>query len=91
MFFKIGVLKNFANFTGKHLLESLFEKVASLKACNFIKKRLQHRCQVFPVKFTNFLRTPSPASVSTRIAGKFLFSGHYSCFVQKLNSMGKIY
>ena len=29
MLFKIGVLKNFANFTGKHLLESLFNK-----ACN---------------------------------------------------------
>ena len=27
MFFKIGVLKNFAVFTGKHLLESLFNKV----------------------------------------------------------------
>ena len=29
MFFEIGVLKNFANFKGKHLLESLFNKVAS--------------------------------------------------------------
>ena len=44
MFFKIGILKNFANFTGKHLcwseevwLESLFNKVV---ACNFIKKGL---------------------------------------------------
>ena len=27
-----------------------------LKACNYIKKRLQHRC--FPVKFPKFLRTP---------------------------------
>ena len=44
IFFKIGVLKNFANFTGKHLLESLFNKVAGLKTCNFFKKRLQHRC-----------------------------------------------
>ena len=47
-FFKIDVLKDFANFTGKHQCWSL--------ACNFIKKRLQHRC--FPVKFANFLRTP---------------------------------
>ena len=38
------------------MLEFLFNKVAGLKACNFIKNRLQHRC--FPIKFTNFLRTP---------------------------------
>ena len=32
-------------FTGKHLSWSLFLiKLQSLKACNFIKKRLQHRC-----------------------------------------------
>ena len=48
MFFKIDVLKDSADFTGKHQCWSL--------ACNFIKKRLQHRC--FPVKFANFLRTP---------------------------------
>ena len=40
MFFKIGVLKNCANFTGKHLCWSLFLKNScSLKACNFIIKR----------------------------------------------------
>ena len=26
------------------LLESLFDRDANLRACNFIKKRLQHRC-----------------------------------------------
>ena len=36
MFFKIGLLKNFAIFKGKHLCWNLFNKVASLKACNFI-------------------------------------------------------
>ena len=36
MFFKIGVLKDFAIFTGKHLCWSLPQ--------NFIKKRLQHGC-----------------------------------------------
>ena len=46
MFLPEGVLKNYANFTGKQ------ENVA----CNFFKKRLQHRC--FPVKFAKFLRTP---------------------------------
>ena len=34
MFFKIGVLKNFANLTGKYLCWSLFlNKVAGLQAC----------------------------------------------------------
>ena len=35
--------------------ESLFNKVAVLRACSFIKKSLRHRC--FPVKFAKFLRT----------------------------------
>ena len=52
MFFKIGVLKDFANYTGKHLCWSLI----GLQASNFIKNRLQHRC--FRLKFGKFLRTP---------------------------------
>ena len=40
----------------KPVSASLFNKYAGLKACNFIKKRLQHR--YFPVKFAKFLRTP---------------------------------
>ena len=35
------------------MLESLFNKVAGPQACNFIKKRLQHKC--FPVKFAKIL------------------------------------
>ena len=38
------------------VLESFFNRFAGLQACNFIKKRLQHRC--FPAKFTKFLRIP---------------------------------
>ena len=34
--------------------ESLFYKVAGLKTCNFIKKRIQHRC--FPVKFAKYFK-----------------------------------
>ena len=37
------------------MLESLFNIVSGLQACNFIKKRLQHRC--FLVNIANFLRT----------------------------------
>ena len=33
------------------MLKSLFNKVAGLQACNFIKKSLQHRC--FPVNIKN--------------------------------------
>ena len=47
------LLKNFAIFTGKQLcLETLFNKVAGLQACNFIEKRLQHR--YFSVHIANF-------------------------------------
>ena len=56
--FKIGILKNFAIFTGEHLCWTLFlmrPETFSLKACNFIKKRLQHR--YFLVNIVNFLRT----------------------------------
>ena len=48
MFFKVGALKNFAMFRGKHLCWSPL-------LINFIKKELQHRC--FPVSISNFLRT----------------------------------
>ena len=70
MFCKIGFLRNFAKFTGKHLCQSLFfNKVAGLtpgtgdsgtggflKPATLLKKRLWHRC--FPVNFAKFLRTP---------------------------------
>ena len=38
------------------VLESFFNKHADLKACNFIKRRLQHR--YLPVKSAKFIRTP---------------------------------
>ena len=36
------------------LLESLFNNVADLQACKFIKRRLKQKC--LPVKLTKFLR-----------------------------------
>ena len=51
VFCKKGVLRTFAKFTGKHLCQS-----CGPQACNFIKKKLWHRC--FPVNFAKFLRTP---------------------------------
>ena len=38
------------------MLESLFKKIAGLKACNVIKKKPQHRC--FPVNIAKFLKLP---------------------------------
>ena len=37
------------------VLGSPFNRLAGLKACNFLKKRLRHRC--FPVDFAKFLKT----------------------------------
>ena len=56
---KNGVLKIFANFTGKQLCWSL------LQACNSIKKRLQHWC--FPLKFAKFSRTSILENTSERL------------------------
>ena len=55
MFLKIGVPRNFANFTGKQQCWSLFlYKMVGLEACNLIS--LQHWW--FLVKFPKFLRKP---------------------------------
>ena len=56
MFCKKGVLRNFANFTGKHLRQSLLlNKVAGLRSTILLKKKLWCRC--FSVNFAKFLRT----------------------------------
>ena len=38
------LLNLLAEFTGKFLCQSLFNKIAGLQTCNFIKKRLQYKC-----------------------------------------------
>ena len=53
MFVKIGVLKKFEIFAGKHLCWSLF--LTLLQNCIFIKKRFQQKCS--PVYYVKFLRT----------------------------------
>ena len=57
---KKDVLKNFANFTAKHLCLSLF-----------IRKRLQHKC--FLVKFGKFFRTPILKNIHERLFLAVLF------------------
>ena len=72
MFFKIAVLKNIANFTGKRLYWSLFLIKLQVLKLNFTEKRLQHRW--FPVKFAKFLRTPPvTASESKYLQNKTFF------------------
>ena len=57
VFCEKGVLRNFANFRGKHLCQGLFfDKVAGLRPATLLKKKLWHRC--LPVNFVKFLRTP---------------------------------
>ena len=51
MFFRISQISQENTCVG-----ILFSNVAGLKACNFVKKRLQHRC--LPLKFAKYLRTP---------------------------------
>ena len=54
LFFKKDFKLKFRKFHKETpVLESLFNKVSGLKACNFIKKRIQHSC--FPLKFARFL------------------------------------
>ena len=50
VFYKNSALKNLAQFTGKHLCQSLFfDKVAGISPATLLKKNLCHRC--FPVYF----------------------------------------
>ena len=57
-FYKKGVLKNFAKFTGKNFWQSLFfNKNSVIQACNFIKKEALTQlfscesCEIFKIHF----------------------------------------
>ena len=54
----------------KSLLGQGWNKVAARKACNFIKKRLQHRC--FPVNIAKFLITPVLKNICVRLLLKII-------------------
>ena len=51
-----------------------------MKACNFIKKSLQHRC--FPVSITRFLRTASLLNTSSGCSAAY----PYGCSIRKLKN-----
>ena len=66
VFYKKGVPRNFAKFTGKNPCHNTFlNKVAGLRTATLLKKRLWHRC--FPVNFVKFLRTPFLQNTSGRL------------------------
>ena len=70
MFFKKGVFKNFAKFTGKHLCQSLFvNKISGLWPATLLKKKLWHKG--FPVSFMKFLRTSF--FIEHLLVGAYLF------------------
>ena len=56
VFCKIGVLRNIAKFTGKHLCQASFLIKLHAGPATLLKKRPWHRC--FPRNFAKFLRTP---------------------------------
>ena len=72
MFFKIGVLKNFAILTGKHLLWN-----------NFIKMRLQLR--VFSYKYRKIFKTSFFYSTTPMVVFGYLhyFLIPFSCYVHQ--------
>ena len=59
------VLRNFAEFTGKHLCQISFLIKLQTSACNFTKK--ETLAQVFPVNFAKSLRAPSLQDTSGRL------------------------
>ena len=76
---KKGILKNFANFTGKHKCWSL------LQARNFIKKKLQHWC--FPVKFAKILRTSILKNICERL---ILFNSPQNTMANSTGELGLV-
>ena len=70
MFHKRAVFINLVIFIGKHLCWSVFfNEDGSLQSCDFIEKRLQHRC--FPVNIVKFLRTPVLKNICERLFKHF--------------------
>ena len=56
MFFKMGILENFANFTGKHLWQSFFLiNLQALRPVNLLK---QTTAQVFCCEISKIIKTP---------------------------------
>ena len=72
---KIGVLRSFTKFTGKHMCQSLFfNNVAGLRPATLLKKEVWYEC-FLPVNLAKFLRTPFLQNTSGQLLLKsFSFS-----------------
>ena len=90
MFFKIGILKNFANFIGKHLRWSLFLIKSQSQGPATLLKRDSNTgdfckiCEIF--KNTFFYRTPPVAASEERIAEEVR---NFPCLYDKGNRAKK--
>ena len=74
---KKPILKHFVIITVKHLCRSLFfNKVAGHQACNFIKKRLQHK--YYLANIVKFIRRPILKSISERCENVFQIRSEFS-------------
>ena len=63
LFFKKGMPENFAEFTGKHLCQSLFlNKVPSLRPAILLQKRLAEVCQICEISKKSFFYRRNPFS-----------------------------
>ena len=78
MFFKIGVLKNFAMFTGKHLCWSLF-LIKLQAASEFLTKLAENNCEEnhFSVKFFSEIFQKSFLSLSCNVSKNDSFTGFW--------------
>ena len=71
------------------MLESPFNRIAGFKTCNFVKKRLQHKC--FTVNIAKFLRTLILMKIYEQLLVQFpLLTVNISSWVlvSALNSIG---
>ena len=74
MFFEIGILKNFAMFTGKYLCWGLFlKKLQTFIPSTFLKR---DSTQVFRVDISKFLRIPISKTI-----GCFLTVSMIHCYM----------
>ena len=74
---KKAILKHLVIFTRKYLRGDLFfNKVAGHQACNFIKKRLQHK--YYLANIVKFIRRPILKSISERCENVFQIRSEFS-------------
>ena len=66
------------------VLESLFNKFVDLQACNFIKKRLQHR--YFSCEYCKIFKTP----ILKHIHERFFLMEAFSDFVKSFEAVAKV-